>query len=116
MQPNKRHCCGGASAGAGGEQLAAPLHELRQRLIVAVIDQVVGPLTAIGDGRCVYVNPEVVIERREKFLKMHGTILGVFPQVIRGTDYLTSPHAAACEHGARHLRPMVATAVLVDEG
>ena len=68
----------------------------------------------IGNGGGIHVDAELPIEGGEHVLIVNGPVLRHFAQAIRRADNLAHPHPAAGQQGARHLRPVVATAARVD--
>src|SRR5512134_3394339 len=88
-------------------------NQLAHRLHPA-IDKVVRPAGVIGDRRAIRINAEIVIERREDFLEMHGPIFGALGKTIRRTDHLPRAHSSTGKQSTRDLRPMIAARFLVD--
>ena len=78
-----------------------------------MINEVLRPPVVVGELSGRRVDAELVVERREEFLEMDGAVGGVFAEAVSGTEDLASLQAAAEEHCAGDLRPMVSAAVVI---
>src|SRR4051812_17872242 len=68
--------------------------QLAHRLHVG-IDEVVRTTGVVLHGSRREVDAEVVVQRREHFLKVYRTVLRGFAETVRGADHLPGPHPAA---------------------
>ena len=73
-----------------------------------------GAVGGVVDHDVLDVDAELMIERGEDVLIMHGPILWFLAKTVGRTDDLARSHATACKQRARRLGPVVSTGRLVD--
>ena len=71
------------------------LNELFDEL--AVVDQVLGAAVGVGQDDVVWIDAQLVVDRREDLLNVDWSILSDFAEAIGGPDVLTVFHAAASQ-------------------
>ena len=81
---------------------------------VSAVEQEVGAVGGVVDHGVLDVDAELVIERGEDILIMHGPILRFLAQAVGRTDDLAHAHAAAGQEGARRPGPVVSAGGFVD--
>ena len=86
--------------------------ELADRL--SAVEQEMRAVGGVVDHGVLDVDAELVIERGEDILIVHGPILRFLAQAVGRTDHLAHPHAAAGQEGARGSGPVVAAGGFVD--
>ena len=77
-----------------------------------------GPRRAalVEDAEHLAVQSCTTVKRGKDLLELHGTIRRVFAIAVGLADHLAGLHTASGQHGATHLRPVIAAVVLVDLG
>ena len=72
-------------------------NQLPHRLVIVVHEELRAP-SEVVDRRLVHVDPDVVVERGEDFLKMHRTLGRFATEAIGRADDLARFHPAASEN------------------
>ena len=99
------------SAGQGRAGDARLKHFLER---FPAVHEVLRATGEVGEGDLVRIKADTVVERGEDFAEVEGAVIGLAAEAVRGADDLAGPHAAAGQHGAGNLRPVVAAGVVVD--
>src|SRR5438876_1006786 len=79
-------------------------------------NQIVRPAAQVRHSDLAYIDAKIVVKRREDLAKRHRSFVGFASESIGGADDLAGFHSTAGQQRAADARPVVASAVLVDDG